>query len=422
MAHATMPDFLPIINMKVQSAGLNYSDFQKPVEEFKFYCYQAIAHNAGLKIPTYGILQNVEDTRSKELVSSIFAFMKKREAYAINPEKINQVALVYPKMGIEDVMITGEDANFGLRDEFLGLYRAMTGKHIQFEVLYDHILIEYELEKYNVIVIPTMVYFNDQQIEKIYRYIENGGRLVMLDNSYSGTELIGIPGLFHRLTGINWTTENGTGNYAVPSADSYSDQDIIKGPLGLSTGKSSLNYRLTIPTSDCNVWLNACLKNVYKTTPEDIGKVERGDNAVLWSKPIGEGDLVYFGNGLGEMMYRYDHPDYTDLLYKMIFPEDSHPPFLITNAPSTIEITLHDIKNGYLIQFINGTGKIPLDQIVPLSKISVTIAKQVPVNGVVYQPGQEGYVIKGIVEQGKTTFTIKQLDGFAEIFIPFDKN
>ncbi len=421
LAHATMPDFFPIINMKVQSAGLDYSDFQKPVEEFKFYCYQAIAHNAGLKIPTYGILQNVQDTRSKELVSSIFTFMKEREVYAVNPKKINQVALVYPKMGIEDVMITGEEVNIGLRDEFLGLYRAMAGRHIQFDVLYDHILMEYELEKYNVMIIPSMVYFSKQKIEKIYRFMENGGRLVMLDNSYSGTEFRGIPDLFHRLCGINWTTLNGIGNYAVPSKDFVSDRIFIQAPLGLTPSKSFPNYRLTVPSNDCKVWLYASLKNIYRTTPEDIGKVERGDNAVLWSKRIGEGDLVYFGSGLGEMMYRYDHPDYTDLLYKMIFHDGSNPPLLISNAPSTVEITLHETENGNLIQFVNGTGKTPLDQIIPLSDISVSIAKQLPVKGMVYQPGKAGYAIKGIVEQGKTTFTVKQLDGFAEIFIPFDK-
>jgi len=280
---------------------------------------------------------------------------------------------------------------------------------------------EYELKKYNVIVIPSMVYFNAKHIETLFHFMENGGRLVMLDNSYSETGFIGVPDLFQMLTGENWTNVNGIGNYAVPSTDSYSDQDIITGPVGLATGKSSLNYRLTKPSKECKVWLNACLVNVYKGTPEDIGKIERGDNAVLWSKPIGKGDLVYFGRGLGEMMYRYDHPDYTDLLYKMIFHESSNSPLITTNAPSTVELTLHKIENGYLIQFINGTGKIPLDQIVPLTNISVIVAKQLPVEGVVYQPGEEGYSIIGIVKQGKTTFTIKHLDGFAEIVVPLDK-
>ncbi len=419
MAHAARPDFPPIINLKVPT--YRYTDFQKPVEEYKYYCYQAIAHNAGLKIPTYGILQTQQDTRSKEVVSSIFTFMKNRESYVFNPKKINQVALIYPKIGIEDVMITGEDANMGLRDEFLGLYRAMAGKHIQFDVLYDHVLMEYDLKEYNVIVVPSMVYFNNRQIEKIFHFMENGGRLVMSDNSYSGTEFIGVPDLFHRLTGIHWTTVNGTGNYALPSTDYISDQNIIHGPLGLTSGTSFPNYRLTSPSNDCTVWLNACLENVYKTAPEDIGKIEKGDNAVLWSKKIGEGDLVYFGCGLGEMMYRYDHPDYTELLYKMIFHEAEYPPLLVTNAPSTVEITMHETENGNLLQLVNGTGKTPLDQIIPLKNISVTVAKQLPVTGMVYQPGQEGYAINGIVEQANTTFTIKQLNGFAEIFIPFDK-
>ena len=85
-----------------------------------------------------------------------------------------------------------------------------------------------------------------------------------------------------------------------------------------------------------------------------------------------------------------------------------------------LAVTLHKIENGYLIQFVNGTGKTPLDQIIPLSKISVTIAKKLPVKGIVYQPGEEGYAIKGREEQDKTTFTINQLDGFAEIYIPFE--
>ena len=418
MAYAARPDFSPIINLKVPT--YRYTDFQKPVEEYRFYCYQAIAHNAGLKLPTYGMLETQQDTRSKELLSSIFTYMKKREEFVINPKKINQVALVYPKMGVEDVIMMGEDANMGLRNEFLGLYRAMAGKHIQFDVLYDQVLMEYELKKYDVMVIPSIVNFNAQQIETIYQFMENGGRLVMLDNSYTKNGFIEIPDLFQKLSGENWTTVNGTGNYAIPSTDLYSDQDIIKGPLGLATSKSSLNYRLTNPSKECKVWLNACLVNVYKSTPEDIGEIAKGDNAVLWSKRIGKGDLVYFGNGLGEMMYRYDHPDYTELLYKMIFHESSNPPLLKTNAPSTVEITMHETENGNLIQLVNGTGKTPLDGIIPLSDISITIAKQLPVKGMVYQPGKKGYVIKGITEQDKTTFTIKQLNGFAEIFIPFD--
>jgi len=418
MAHAARPDFPPIINLKLPTYG--YTDFQKPVEEYKYYCYQAIAHNAGLKLPTYGMLQTQQDTRSKEVLSSIFTYMEKREKYAINPKKINQAALIYPKMGIEDVVMMGEAANMGLRDEFLGLYRAMTDKHIQFDVLYDHILLEYELKNYKVIVIPSMVYFNAQQIEKLYHFMENGGRLVNLDNSYSENGFIEVPDLFQKLSGENWTTVNGTGNYAVPSTDAYSDQNIIKGPLGLAKGKSSLNYRLTKPSKECEVWLNSSLKNVYKKTPEDIGKIEQGANAVLWSKQIGEGDLVYFGNGLGEMMFRYDHPDYSELLYKMIFLESEYRPLLETNAPSTVEITMHETENGNLIQFVNGTGKTPMYQIITLSEISVSISKELPVKGMVYQPGEEGYAIKGREEQGKTTFTLKQLDGFAEIFIPFE--
>jgi type 1 glutamine amidotransferase len=397
-----------------------YSDFQKPIDEYKYYCYQAISHNAGLKLPTYGMIQTQQGTRSKEVLSSIFAFMKEREAYAINPRKISQVALVYPKKGIEDVMIIGKKANMGLRNEFLGLYRAMAGKHMQFDILYDHILMEYDLGKYDVVVVPSMVDFNDQEIKTIYQYMKKGGRLVMSDYSYTRKEFTRIPELFQQLTGVKWTTRNGTGNYAVPFTDFYTDQDIIQGPLGIAADKSLPNYRMTEPSNDCKMWLNATLNNVYKGTPEDIGKMERGDNAVLWSKRIGKGDLVYFGNGLGEMMYRYDHPDYTELLFKMIFHEGSFPPLLKTNAPSTVEITMHEAEKGYLFQLVNGTGKTPLDQIIPLSEISITIAKQLPVKGMVYMPGKEGYAIKGIMEQGTTTFTIKQLNDFTEIYIPFD--
>ena len=119
-------------------------------------------------------------------------------------------------------------------------------------------------------------------------------------------------------------------------------------------------------------------------------------------------------------MYRYDHPDYTDVLHKMIFYKAEYTPLIVTNAPSTVAVTLHKIENGYLIQFVNGTGKTPLDQIIPLTDLSVTISKQVQAKGMVYQPGKEGYAIIGTVKQDKTTFTIKQLDGFAEIVVPVD--
>lgn len=143
--------------------------------------------------------------------------------------------------------------------------------------------------------------------------------------------------------------------------------------------------------------MNESSEDVYRDIPEKIGNIEPGQNAVLWSRSIGRGNLVYFSRGLGEMMYRIDHPAYIHLLDEMIFPDDRITLLISTNAPSTVEVTLNRVQDGILFHMVNSTGKTPSDEVVSITGLKVEITIQVLVSARVYQPDNQ-YATRMVLE------------------------
>lgn len=164
---------LPLVNLKV---GYHKGKLSlKPVEEYAFYCYQALAHNAGIKAPTYGLLGNMPDPRTFSMIADAFRFMERCEPYLTSAEPIAPVALIWPR---------GEDAigdEGALKDEMLGLYRAMVSRHILFEIVLPHRIPKNLERRYHTIVLPSATVLDASHIVSLIAFIKTGGRLVLTD-------------------------------------------------------------------------------------------------------------------------------------------------------------------------------------------------------------------------------------------------
>jgi hypothetical protein len=388
---------LPLINLKV---GYHKGKLSlKPVEEYAFYCYQALAHNAGIKAPTYGLLGNMPDRRTFSMIAKVFRFMERCESYLTSAEPIVPVALIWP---------SGEDA-FGdkgsWREEMLGLYRAMISRHILFEILLPHRIPKNLKQQYHTILLPSATVLNSSHIASLIAFIKTGGRLVLMDAVADKP----MPSAFTRLLGGRWELKFTESAYAVPQP---SLQSKLPGPIMLS-GKIR---QVVSPKNSC-VWFYSSPTSGGSHIPEFFPVLEKSDRAVVYSTKIEEGEVIYFAGGLGKMMWKNDLPDYSAILEKMIYSGSSEGRLLMTDAPSTVNVSAYRIKTGITIHLVNGTGKIPLDRVVPVGPIRIHLQGTTGKRVKWYAPGENLDLLESHYKLGYTEVIIPKLEAYGLVVV-----
>lgn len=342
---------LPIINLKVGHHKGKLS--LKPVDEYAFYCYQAIAHNAGIKAPTYGLLHNMPDPRTRDMIAPVFRLMERCAPYMTSADRIAPVALIWPAdqegMGIEG----------SWRNEMLGLYRGLLSSHILFEVVLSHRLPQQLSQRFQTIVLPSATMLNDSQIRRLITFVRSGGRLVLLDAPSDKP----MPKALAEQLGIKPQAGSFTRAYAVPNPSVHPRPP---GPILLSQP-----IRCVGPPANARVWYYTSPTPGGSHIPEFFPVIEPGDSALLFSRKIGKGSVAYFAGSLGSMMWKNDLPDYREILTRMI--ESDSKRLLTTDAPDTVNVTAYRVRPGVALHWVNGTGSTPLDKTVQVGPIRVRL-------------------------------------------------
>ena len=387
---------LPLVNLKVGHHKGKLS--LKPIEEYVFYCYQAIAHNAGIKAPTYGLPKNMPDPRTSSMIAQAFEFMQRCEPYLTSAEPIAPVALIWPAERDDN----GDQALW--RDEMLGLYRAMVSQHILFEIVLSHRIPKNLERRYDTVVLPSATVVNESQTASLIAFVKSGGRLALMDAIPDRP----IPDAFANLLGgrLAKSTESA---YAVPQP---SLQSGLPGPIMLS-GK----IRRVVPSDDCHVWHYSSPTPGGSHIPELFPVIEKGKMVVSYSRKVGKGEVNYFAGGLGTMMWKNDLPDYSAILEKMVHPDSSKSRFLTTDAPATVGITAYRIDSGTAIHMVNGTGKTPLDRVVTVGPIRIRLRGTTGASVKWHAPGNESDLLESRSRSGHIEATVPRLEAYGLIVV-----
>ena len=345
---------LPLINLKVghQQGKLSL----KPIEEYRFNCYQAIAHNAGIKAPTYGLIGNMPDSRTASMISVPFQFMERCEDYLTDVERIAPVALVWPAKPIEGL----DPAS--MRDEMLGLYSGLVSGHVLFEIVLAHRLPEDLTGQYGTVIIPSMGILTNEQAESLQTFVEAGGNLVLLDAFPDPP----MPGNWGDLLGAKEAGKPYTCAYAFtpqPSAFGLPEAFMVDHEI-----------RHVSPPEDAEIWYKASPSpGGGNWVPEVFPVLEQGEKPMLFSLKQGKGTVVYFAGPLGSMIWDKNLPDYHTILEQMVHPPSGQYRILRTDAPGTVNITAYRSGPKWVIHLVNGTGPIPLNSPTPIGPIRLKV-------------------------------------------------
>ncbi|MCD6287892.1 MAG: beta-galactosidase trimerization domain-containing protein [Candidatus Hydrogenedentes bacterium] len=356
---------LPIINLKAgwQKGKLSL----KPPVEYQFYCWQAVAHNAGIKAPTYGLMQNMPDPRTNSMIGDVFEFMEAHDKYMTGLKRVAPVALVWPDEGKLEP----------LREELLGLYRAMSSRHVMFDLVYADRIPDNIAERYKVVVVPSAAILDETAIESLIDFVENGGRLVLTE----GLPEKAMSGNLARFIGGEWTGDLYRSDYAIP-ARMPGASESVPGPIRLF-GK----VRYVVPPQASHTWYYSSPTSGAGFLPEIFPFLEKGDRSIVFSASVGKGQVVYCAGSLGTMMWQNDLPDYTTILDRMIYSDPSEG-VMTTDAPDTVQITMYRANFGRVVHMVNATGTAPLNRVVPVGPIKIDFMGKRAKEYVWYEPGR----------------------------------
>jgi len=445
----------PIVNVEMQMRDLGSSVALMPPAEFAFYGFQALAHGAGLKVTTLGLPASQLDPRTMPAVTDMLGFVREQREVLDSMVPIHDVAVVWPEAALSHVLMP-EGTIDGLRSEALGLYTALKARHILVGLLYDELITAKRLRSFGSVVLPSPAWLSDEAVEALVSYVLDGGRLVVMDSpgAMLGRGFPPMPEALAKAIGGGWSQEGKLAPYLLPVAQllsGLSEASAAAAPRasefaplpsalsrvmgrnwsrtsgrggssetrlerGIGPVRLSLPYRRVKEGEGAQVWA----RNAYAeeaALPEELGGLQGGEDALVFVVPAGQGLIAYAATGLGQMYLDIGHEDYAIILEAMISHGSTIKPYLLTDAPSSVDVTMAHWRLGVVVHLVNGAGPAPLDAPAPVGPIELDLAWDGPAIAHLCASGAAPQALRCREEWNRVKITVPRLGAYAQVVV-----
>lgn len=442
----------PIVGVKMHDP--HCAEALIPLGEFALYSYQALAHGAGVKVSTCGPPAEQLDPRTMPAITEVFRFMREQQEALEGMMPIYDVGLVWPGATLYRTHPSPSEMVSALHSECLGLYAALKAKHVLVGLLHDELITPKRLSNFSVVVLPTAVWLSEEAAETLASYVLEGGRLVLLDSPTASPErgFRPMPKALVDLIGNIWSEEAQTAPYMVPVAQllprsqagkhalshkskrlSFSRtfaeslaynwtreaaQDGLSGArLGQDIGpvRLALPYRKVKEESKTIVWMRSAY--LVSSQPDRGNQSDLGGDPVLFAALAGQGLITYAATGLGQLYLNTGHEDYATILEAMVSHGSTIKPYLLTDAPSSVEVTMSHWKLGVVVHLVNTTGPAPLSAPAPIGPIELDLAWDGPAEAQLCAPGFPPQSLPCREEWNRVRITVPRLNAYAQVVV-----
>jgi len=166
----------PIINLKVSMRAAGWTHASMPPAEYAQCAWQAMAHGAGLKMPTFGLPGNIEDERNMAVIAETLGVLKQHAWVYADARPAAPVALVWSQPTLE--LYGQDDARARYADCVHGFYAALTESHIPTVMVSDEAIASGKLADFRAVVLPNLACMSDAQAHSIAEFVRGGGALI----------------------------------------------------------------------------------------------------------------------------------------------------------------------------------------------------------------------------------------------------
>ncbi len=408
--------------------------------------YAEIRANGG----TPGIFDVMSFERAPQGVGAIrecFTFQAENEERLFSVQPMKFLGLPYSRQTAE--WYGADEPEERYTAGHTGMYRSLIHGHVPFNLLLDSDFSEEGLEGYKVLILTNLACLSDDQTEAIRKFVHEGGGLIatyetslfdergrrrpnfaladVFGADYQATARLevrgelapGYPILETRQEWVMWFEEPVAGGK--PEAISY-----IEVPPGASLPFEAGIDEALLPIS----------KHTYVKTrsgAEGVGVVLKPS---LLAHPLGEptpypgavtntygkGRVVYFPADIGHDYSQARMPYVTTYLMNALRWVVNHPWPIHVEAPTSVEVQLHEGEDRLLIYLINFTGDSvdPRDEVTRVARlydVSVRVHVARPVDQALWLNRKRN--LEWSMEENYCTFTVPELDEYAVISIEY---
>jgi hypothetical protein len=403
----------PIINLKAQLREGGWPRASVPPAEYAQTAWQAVAHGAGLKMPLVGVPGEGEDERNLRVIAEVFGVLKRHSWVYNQARPAAPVALVWSQRTL-DSRGRGEAERLYTRAAH-GFYSALVESHVPCVVIGDDGLTAEKLRSFRALVLPDTACLDEAQSAAIAGFAaEGGGVVATFETSLSDPRGSRRPDFLLR-------SVFGAGVAAGQPETAQREAYLYRStPHELTR---SLGEARVVPFSGAFVRVQAGPQAVVPLVlarHRSISVAEEVDNPEPESTPLcvanaaGKGRAVYFPGTIDSFYFKTRFPALRLLLRDAVLWAMRTTP-LETNAPGGVQLVMA-AKPGYVfVHFINAVGRTPLDELVRVANVDVTL--EVP------RPAKRARALLGARDlrisnaAGRCSFRLSTLDAYEVVTI-----
>jgi len=399
----------PIINLKVSMRAAGWAHASMPPAEYAQCAWQAIAHGAGLKMPTFGLAGNIEDERNMPVIAETLGVLKKHAWVFDDARAAAPVALVWSQPTLE---LYGQDnANARYADCVYGFHAALMENHIPTVVISDEALTSGQLAGFRAIVLPNLACMSDEQARSITEFVRGGGALVASHE----TSLYDAGG--NKRTNLALAevlgAEYDPASPTTAAKSAYMCRRQLHAITAWMRDTSVLPFsgRIT-PVRPAGV---AAVPLVYGYTPslvdpEEMENPIRTELPLLVANVFSAGRAIYLPCDLDGFYTRGRLDDARRLLGSAVVWALGKVPLLATNAPAEVGVVLSEKPGFTFVHLINTIGGRPLGEVVTVRDLQFHLPIRSKVKTV--RALLHGTPLGFEARDGLIRFTVPQLDAY----------
>ncbi|TSB47756.1 family 10 glycosylhydrolase [Alkalicoccobacillus porphyridii] len=325
-----------ISNCCINAVDLQYRFMGVSKEEVSIRLYESIASGSGLDFCIIGVFDGYSDHRNFPIVKEIFRFHEENEDYFGQLASVEEIALIKP---------TGPRVMNN--KEYFGIFKMLKEQHKPFDVICQHELNsnEAKLESFQLIVIPDIREWEDDQLDVLSRIHKQGVRIVATGQTFTDTNRAEILQSLFDATFIKSTTENDA-SYLL----SQGKQGMEESWVYIDGAFSMINFSESV-----DQWFPFL-------SPSTFGPPERAYNHKLSDfHGVGLHQSEYGLNAFitwqpGTLYYQHGYEEHKQLFLHVLNHIEPRS-ILKTDAASSVEVFINRTANEkYLVQVLNLSG------------------------------------------------------------------
>ena len=360
----TLFEGVPPIIIVHACTGMPWRHTTLPDHEYRMWLSQVPANGGNIWHTLTGIPNTQYDQRILDEVAAFNRILEKNESVFADTQIVAPVAIVF----------SGPSRRLTGNDELFGFIEALVNHQIPFTFLPAENLTADRLANLDVVVLPNVCSLSDEAVAALRAFVEGGGGIVasyetsLFDEQGKRRDTLALSDVL----GVQFA-----GHYLRDQACSYMRVEEPDHPLlaGIQRTQFIANeLNLLQVTSEQEVPLT--LVPPFGVTAAAGAPPERASIPTKRTEiplAVCGGRSVYFAGEIGRLVWKYRLPDHEDLIANAVRAVAPRPLPVQVEGPHSLQVSLYQQGNGYVLHLVNATGDRPLQDTIPIHNVRVTL-------------------------------------------------